>query len=171
MLDAKLVFLNELKISPKSNTKDWTVLEAFEWESKDRTHVAVPVGFVTDFASIPNLVPLCALLIWFSGWSIKLFPQLWIQVIAAVLFTLSWMLILVSDRLRPWGKYGKAAVVHDYLYRAQIYSRKRCDDYLFEGMVDTCTAKWQRGVIYFFLRLGGWVVFNRYKRLHRKVAP
>lgn len=33
-----------------------------------------------------------------------------------------------------WGKYGNAAVVHDYLYWDQGYSRKKSDLIFLEGM-------------------------------------
>ena len=49
--------------------------------------------------------------------------------------------------LPKWGKYGNAAVVHDFLYCTQPeqYSRKRADEIFLEAMlvldVGKCTAK------------------------------
>lgn len=59
----------------------WRVTQEFdyvlEWGHVERGVIHVPVGFITDFASIPR--------------------ALW-------------------DILPPTGVYGKAAVIHDYLY-------------------------------------------------------
>ena len=46
--------------------------------------------------------------------------------------------------LPKWGKYGNAAVIHDYLYWKQSCSKKRADDIFYEAMkvlkVDRVTA-------------------------------
>lgn len=73
-------FTSPLKASPLDNGRDWEILEEFTYfvgELDSNTHVTVPVGFVTDFASVPRML-----------WSI----------------------------IPPWGKYGKAAIIHDYLW-------------------------------------------------------
>lgn len=73
-------FTTQLKVIPLDNGKDWEVIEEFTYyigELGSETYVTVPVGFITDFASVPRIL-----------WSF--FP--------------------------PWGKYGKAAVIHDFLW-------------------------------------------------------
>lgn len=56
----------------------------------------------------------------------------------------------------PWGRYGRAAVVHDYLYRWQKTSRRQADDTLLEAMwVSDCKA-WEYLTIWFAVRLFGW---------------
>lgn len=66
----------------------WKLLEEFDYfigtEDSDE-YVAVPVGYVTDFATIPQIF-----------WSI----------------------------IPPWGKYGKASVIHDFLCTDGFYFRK-----------------------------------------------
>jgi len=57
--------------------------------------INVPVGFKTDFASVPRFL-----------WGI----------------------------IPRWGKYGNAAVVHDFCYWQQYYTRKRADEIFLEGM-------------------------------------
>jgi len=45
-------------------------------------------------------------------------------------------------RLVPrWGKYGTAAVLHDYLYWCQKYTRKRSDEIFLEAMLVLGTKK------------------------------
>jgi len=91
-------FTTPLKVMPLENGR-WELLEAFEYHvgSEDSTDViSVPVGFDTDFASIPR--PL---------WPV--FPPYDIT-------------------------HGKAAVIHDYLYRVQTRTRKQCDQIFLEAM-------------------------------------
>jgi hypothetical protein len=58
--------------------------------------------------------------------------------------------------LPPTGKYGKAAVVHDYLYRTYGYSSKIVADAIFlEAMTALGTPKWQRYVMYLAVHLFG----------------
>ena len=51
-----------------------------------------------------------------------------------------------------WGKYGNAAVVHDYLYWEQIYSRKETDDIFLEGMEVLGVSSFDRKTIYNIVR-------------------
>jgi hypothetical protein len=133
----------------------WRVTVPFDYAvgAPDGTTVIhVPVGFVTDFASVPKLF---------------------------------WNLI------PPTGWYGKAAVLHDYLYKygwigkLQI-SRKYADDVLNEAMC-VLRAKWIlehglskadhpelphgelhslaiREMIYWGVRIGGWMVWDGYRK-------
>ena len=58
--------------------------------------------------------------------------------------------------LPRWGKYGNAAVIHDYLYWEQPRSRKETDDILLQGMVVLEVGAISRYAIYSAVRLGGW---------------
>jgi hypothetical protein len=69
--------------------------------------------------------------------------------------------------LSPYGSYGKAAIVHDYLYgiqgdyankpNPQMYTRKQCDQILLEGMVVLGVNVVIRRIIYSAVRcFGGW---------------
>jgi len=64
----------------------------------------------------------------------------------------------------PYGKYTKAAVLHDYLYKyhgyvsgEQIisYTRKECDDIFLEAMTVLGVGKIKRGIIYNAVRWFG----------------
>lgn len=91
-------FTELLVISPLSDGRNWVIRKEFGYAvgSEDSKEVInVPVGFVTDFASVPR--PL-----WW------LFPK--------------------------WGKYGNAAVIHDYLYWDQRCSKKKADLIFREAM-------------------------------------
>ena len=57
----------------------------------------------------------------------------------------------------PWGKYGKAAVVHDYLYHTRMFSRAVADAIFLEAMSVLKVPLWKRLIIYWSVRIGGWV--------------
>jgi hypothetical protein len=110
--------------------KFWRLVEAFEYhvgsEGSDEI-IRVPVGFLTDFASIPKF-----------GWS------------------------LIGH---PAGEYGKAAVIHDWLYSENAgeqgddfkpRTRKRSDQLFLEGMVVLGVAWWKRTLMYSAVRCCGW---------------
>jgi len=55
-----------------------------------------------------------------------------------------------------WGKYGNAAVIHDYLYWQQKYSRKRADDIFLEAMEVLSVGWFQKYSLYYAVRIFGW---------------
>lgn len=59
--------------------------------------------------------------------------------------------------LPPWGKYGKAAILHDYLYRNKPLKRSACDRIMFEAMEVLAVPYWQKYLIYYNLKLFGWL--------------
>ena len=93
-------FTDSLITSPLEDKENWWVLrKEFHYEvgyEGSGDTIAVPAGFVTNFASIPKIL-----------WSF--FP--------------------------PWGEYGKASVVHDYLYYSQKRTKEESDYIFYEGMV------------------------------------
>jgi len=62
----------------------------------------------------------------------------------------------------PTGKYSKAAVVHDFLYRSGVKSRKDADNIFLEAMGTLDVPKWKRNSMFIVVRLFGWVPFNKH---------
>jgi len=66
----------------------------------------------------------------------------------------------------PLGKYGKAAVIHDWLYKQAglqgHYKRKDCDDIFLDGMTVLGVSFISRHIIYNMVRLFGWKFFGTY---------
>ncbi|MFA5058915.1 MAG: DUF1353 domain-containing protein [Opitutaceae bacterium] len=65
----------------------------------------------------------------------------------------------------PFGRYIRAAVIHDALYdrhRRHVghYSRAYADAVLLEAMADDHVQRWQRRCIWLGVRLGGFVAWN-----------
>ena len=113
-------FTEPLVVTPCPDGHTWILLCDFGYEigQEDSNDVIdVPIGFYTDFASIPRLL---------------------------------WTL------LPRWGKYGNAAVIHDYLYWDQSRTRKESDEILLEGMVVLGVGYIKRYAIYWAVRLAGW---------------
>ena len=63
-----------------------------------------------------------------------------------------------------WGKYGNAAVIHDWLYWEQPRSRKEADDIFLEGMVVLEVPNLTRRIIYYAVRWFGWLAWNNNRR-------
>ncbi len=61
-----------------------------------------------------------------------------------------------------WGKYGNAAVIHDWLYWKQgIKNRKESDDILLEAMEVLDVSPWKKKIIYHSVRWFGWMAWFR----------
>ena len=56
----------------------------------------------------------------------------------------------------PWGWYGKAVIIHDWLYRSQMLSRAIADAILLDGMYVLSGPRWQRWCIYWGVKCFGW---------------
>ena len=67
-----------------------------------------------------------------------------------------------------WGKYGNGAVIHDYLYWEQIFSREKSDKIFLEAMVVLGVSSYDCKVIYNLVRLFGDKSWERNKRRKRE---
>jgi hypothetical protein len=121
-------FTEVLTVSPLADGKTWVTRKDFGYdvgEEGSGNTIDVPIGFMTDFASIPR--------------------PLWVI-------------------LPKWGKYGNAAVIHDYCYWEQKRSRPESDRIFREAMgilnVSSCTSF----VMYWAVRLFGWGAWAGNKR-------
>lgn len=66
--------------------------------------------------------------------------------------------------ISKFGKYDKAAVLHDYLYFTGCETRKESDIIFFEAMIVLLVKWWKRRAIYRGVRVGGWVAWNKHRR-------
>lgn len=69
--------------------------------------------------------------------------------------------------LPPTGRYGKAAVLHDYLYSTQTESRRYADAIFLEAMEVLKVPLWLRKGIYGTVRMFGWIPWH-HKKKHLK---
>jgi hypothetical protein len=63
--------------------------------------------------------------------------------------------------LPRWGKYGNAAVIHDWLYWSQERSRTEADTIMFEAMGILGVPAWQRYPIYWAVHCFGFIAWVR----------
>lgn len=63
--------------------------------------------------------------------------------------------------LPPTGRYGKAAVVHDFLYKEGQLPRKQCDKIFLEAMMVLGVSKWKRQIMYWAVRLFGMPFYRK----------
>jgi len=52
----------------------------------------------------------------------------------------------------PWGKYSRAAVIHDFLIRNKIVSRGEADDLFLDHLVEAGVSKLKRNVMWAAVR-------------------
>lgn len=115
--------------------KRWKLLKEFSYHVGEETSdevITVPVGFITDFASIPRLF---------------------------------WTLIGP-----PAGEYGKAAVIHDFLYHIQTTTRKYADEVFYEAMQVLGVPFWKRWLMYHSVRTFAWIPWNAHKKKNETVT-
>lgn len=62
--------------------------------------------------------------------------------------------------IRPDGRHGKAAVVHDYLYRVAPVSRVVADAIFLDAMATLGVSRWRRWSMYLAVRLFGGRAFK-----------
>ena len=137
-------FTDPLIVEPNDAETSWTLMQPFRyWITKlhEGDVITVPKGFVTDFASIPQIF-----------WNI----------------------------LPPTGKYGKAAVVHDYLYQhngiivvsedgvspvvGKTFTRKQCDNIFLDAMACLGVSWLTRHIMYQAVNWFGFLAWNGHKK-------
>ena len=114
-------FTKILVVSPLADGKTWYLREELGYDVDEEgsgDKVNVPVGFLTDFASVPR-----------AFW---------------------WL-------LPRWGRYGNAAVIHDFLYWEQGRTRKEADRIFLEGMEVLGVSGLIRYTLFAAVRLFGWL--------------
>lgn len=70
----------------------------------------------------------------------------------------------------PWGRYGKAAVMHDYLYQAQPCSRALADLMFLRGMQVLGVGRVTRYAMYGAVRAAGWLIWKAHKAKARRIV-
>jgi len=63
----------------------------------------------------------------------------------------------------PWGKYSPAAIVHDWLYRKGLLTRKESDLCFLHGMKKLAVPAFTRWAMYRAVRYGAWGVWSDYR--------
>jgi len=91
--------------------------------------VEVPVGFATDWATVPRIF---------------------------------WRVI------PPWGKYLRASVVHDFLYRSGLLPKAEADMFFYLLMLSDGARPWRALLLYRGVKWFGGGVWKRYRKLEEE---
>jgi len=68
---------------------------------------------------------------------------------------------IVWSFIPKWGKYGKAAIIHDFLYQTKQRTRKEADDIFREAMGVLGVASFRVFLMYWGVRLFGWLAWKK----------
>ncbi len=63
--------------------------------------------------------------------------------------------------LPSWGKYGKAAIIHDYIYQSHVRTRKEADEIFYEAMLVSGTPERKAKIMFWGVRLWGWMAWKK----------
>jgi len=58
----------------------------------------------------------------------------------------------------PWDKYGKAAILHDYVCHTQMFPKRTCDAIFKNAMVILGVPKWKQFLLFIGVKYFGWLV-------------
>jgi len=110
------------------NPSEREIYAPFTYITNAGTAITVPVGFRTDFASIPSLL-----------WAI----------------------------LPPLDHYGKAAVIHDYLYRTPALNctKAQADSILKEACECLKVKQWKIDALYYAVKYFGFHAWNKQRKV------
>lgn len=143
-------FLTDLECTPLDDGVNWRLTKALKFCGDDGVVIRVPVGFTTDFASIPNLARI----------------GLYIQLVSVILslasswfwigFVIGSWLVWVDTLLCHDSQLDAPATVHDYLYRVDRRSKLLADVTLFEAMGCTRRPGWERWTVFLAVLFFGW---------------
>lgn len=149
-------FTSPLIVTPIG--RKWKLFKEFTYHIGSKysnNTIHVPAGFVTDFASIPQtLIIVTGLIGMILAYYFNLAWLLWVGV----------LLILIILTMPAWGRYGKAAVVHDYLYQDvdnKWRDRKYADAVFHEAMLVSGTKRWKAKIMYWAVRLFSWFAWKK----------
>jgi hypothetical protein len=67
----------------------------------------------------------------------------------------------------PWGKYGKAAVIHDYLFATQQRGWRKANQIFLEGMKVLGVSWWKRTAMYSMVAAFSWVSWLKAKKKYQ----
>lgn len=77
-----------------------------------------------------------------------------------------WRLIGPPTGYGARAAYGKAAVLHDFLYtHPGPRDRKACDAFFLEAMTAAGVSPLRRHLMWAAVRIGGWAPWNRYRKV------
>ena len=94
----------------------------------------------------------------FIGWEHRVFIR---KGFKSDLVSLPWILRILASTT---GRWTKAGIFHDFLYRTHFLSRKECDAIFYKIMKDCRVPKWKRTIAYYLVRCFGGLPYKKMKK-------
>lgn len=123
--------------------------------------IEVPTGFETDFASTPKKLHMLVIFLGLLGvWAAFFFGWMALTAKAAGIALLA--VYLLAETVRrlvppPFGRHAAAAIVHDFLYRHQPYSKWKADIIFWRLMLQNQVPPWRAKMILWAVAIFGWI--------------
>lgn len=151
----KAQFYKPIHIELSADGQNWILTESLKYEDSDGRLLTVPVGFKTDFASIPPLSTIGGLII---ALGLVMRHFVWVS---AILTLVGLVPVLLCNTLEKDDMLDAPATVHDWGYRV-IRGRKSYWDRVFwRAMGATKRPIWKRTVLFTAVSLFGWLAWRR----------
>jgi hypothetical protein len=158
-MDTEPKFLNKLAVTPLTGN-NWQLVAGLKFRDANGDIHFVPAGFVTDFASIPSLARLGAvIMLAAAALGLLIGPIAWIFVIAG--FLIAWL----DPVLNGDEKLDAPAVLHDNGYRRARLGNTSWvmkfywDWILFIAMRANGEPLWKCWLIWFNVAAFGWIAW------------
>ncbi len=68
----------------------------------------------------------------------------------------------------PNGRYGRAAVIHDYCYYKNLFPRKKCDLIFYQAMQELRVPFIKRWLMYHAVRTFAWAAWKRHRSKNKE---
>lgn len=158
LMNATGTFLTNPGLVPQPDGKFFRLDGDLKFRLPDGREIVVPKGFNTDLASIPPLGVL--------GGCVMAFAQLlslffwW----AAMLAGIGLFICIVSAFLKTYGKFTRAAVLHDWLFQTHLFGFTISNWILLLAMQADHTPRWERFLIWLNVQLFALGIYRSDKR-------
>ena len=151
-------FISLPAYKPLDDGVNWISTKRMKYIDPWGKQIIVPVGFVSDFASIPDLSRIAVIVQMASGLCFEFF---WPWFFGAI-FVLATAVIFIAEEFLHEGTWDSAAFLHDFLFRTRCRTFWKSNIILFHAMVAKGAAKtplWKRILIFGGVAIGGYLAW------------
>jgi hypothetical protein len=149
-------FLTDLETTPLPDGVNHRLTAPLKFVDDDGVLYTVPVGFITDFASIPPLTRIGGY-ITLGGLVLLDITHGWpLTILAHVVLATGLFVVLISDQLNCDDQIDAPATLHDYGYRVARGNKLKWDALLFSALTAANRPAWKCWLITLNVILFGW---------------
>jgi hypothetical protein len=148
-------FISLPDYKPLDDGVNWISTKRMKYIDPWGKQIAVPIGFKSDFASIPDLSRIALMVQLASGFCFEFF---WPWFFGSI-FVLACVVIFIAEEFLHEGTWDAQAFLHDYMFRTRCRSFWKANWILFLSMNAKGAAKtplWKRWLIFGGVAIGGY---------------